>query len=246
MIWLVPSLCVLAIGGCHWLAGWLASFPEQQQHRLASIGGGASLAYVFLHLLPELAAGGSELSEAQGLMSHVPTAVVESWLFLAAFGGVLTVFSLNVLTKQKEVAPAYAAWLDLFNYAALNYIYAYSLPSLFKSEGVGYVVLFTVAISTHVLLMDRHAAMHHPPRFRRRASLLGSAVLVLGLLHASVFGVVNEFTLATASAFLGGGLLMGVFREELPDPRQARLSWLLAGCGGMGALLLLQLLLNGH
>ena len=245
MIWLVASLCVLAIGSCHWLAGWVASCPDQQQRRWASVGGGAGLAYVFIHLLPELASGGSELSEVQGLVDYVPAPLVEALLFLVALGGVLVVFSLNVLMKQRESAPPYAVWLQLFNVAAINYLYAYSLPSLITT-GVGYGVLFTVVISAHVLLMDRYAAVHHPQRFRRRNRWIGSAALVLGLLHACLFHPVDALTLATATAFLGGGLLMAVFREELPDLHQTRLPWLLAGCGGMGMLLLLQLLRHGH
>ena len=245
MLWLVASLCVLAIGSCHWLASWVASRPEQQQQRLASVGGGAGLAYVFLHLLPELASGGSELSEARGLIDYVPTPLAEALLFLVALGGVLLVFSLNVLMKQREGAPPFAVWLQLFNVAAINYLYAYSLPSLITT-GIGYGVLFTVAISAHVLLMDRYAAVHHPQRFRRRNRWMGSAALVLGYLHALLFHPVDAVTLAVATAFLGGGLLMGVFREELPDPSQARLPWLLVGCGGMGLLLLLPLLRHGH
>ena len=203
------------------------------------------MAYVFIHLLPELASGGSELSEVQGLVDYVPAPLVEALLFLVALGGVLVVFSLNVLMKQRESAPPFAVWLQLFNVAAINYLYAYSLPSLITT-GVGYGVLFTVVISAHVLLMDRYAAVHHPQRFRRRNRWIGSAALVLGLLHACLFHPVDALTLATATAFLGGGLLMAVFREELPDLHQTRLPWLLAGCGGMGMLLLLQLLRHGH
>ena len=245
MIWLVASLCVLAIGSCHWLAGWVASCPDQQQRRWASVGGGAGLAYVFIHLLPELASGGSELSEVQGLVDYVPAPLVEALLFLVALIGVLVIFSLNVVMKQRQAAPPYAVWLQLFNFAAINYLYAYSLPSLITT-GVGYGILFTVAISAHVLLMDRYVAEHHPQRFRRRNRWIGSAALVLGLVHAFVFHPVDALTLATATAFLGGGLLMAVFRDELPDLQQTRLPWLLAGCGGMGGLLLLQLLLSGH
>ena len=221
------------------------SRSEQQQRRWSSVGGGAGLAYVFVHLLPELASGGSELSKARGLIDYVPTSLVEALLFLIALLGVLVVFSLNVLMKQRDDAPPLAVWLQLSSFAAINYLYAYSLPSLITT-GIGYGVLFTVAISAHVLLMDRYAAAHHPQRFRRRNRWIGSAALVLGLLHALVFHPVDALTLAMATAFLGGGLLMAVFRDELPDARQARLPWLLAGCGGMGGLLLLQLLLHGH
>ena len=108
MVWLVAALCVLAIGSCHWLAIWVASRPEQQQRRWASIGGGAGLAYVFVHLLPELASGGSELSDARGLIDYVPTPLVESLLFLVALCGVLVVFSLNVLMLQRKDAPPFA------------------------------------------------------------------------------------------------------------------------------------------
>ena len=245
MVWVVAVLCVLAIGSCHRLAGWVASRSEQQQRRWSSVGGGAGLAYVFVHLLPELASGGSELSKARGLIDYVPAPLVEALLFLIALLGVLVVFSLNVLMKQRDDAPPLAVWLQLSSFAAINYLYAYSLPSLITT-GIGYGVLFTVAISAHVLLMDRYAAAHHPQRFRRRNRWIGSAALVLGLLHALVFHPVDALTLAMATAFLGGGLLMAVFRDELPDARQARLPWLLAGCGGMGGLLLLQLVLHGH
>ena len=87
-------------------------------------------------------------------------------MFLVALGGVLVVFSLNVLMRQKEGAPPYAVWLQLFNFAAINYHYAYSLPSLITT-GVGYGVLFTVAISAHVLLMDSYAADHHPHTLKK-------------------------------------------------------------------------------
>ena len=177
MVWLVAALCVLAIGSCHWLAIWVASRPEQQQRRWASVGGGAGLAYVFVHLLPELASGGSELSDARGLIDYVPTPLVESLLFLVALCGVLVVFSLNVLMLQRKDAPPFAVWLQLFSFAAINYLYAYSLPSMI-STGIGYGVLFTVALSAHVLLTDRYAADHHPRRRLRHRMRISLAPLM--------------------------------------------------------------------
>lgn len=245
MLWLVSVLCVLAIGSCHWLALWVAGQPESQQLRWASFGGGAGLAYVFVHLLPELASGGAELSERSGLIDYAPTPLIEAFLFLVALGGVLMVFSVNVITRQKRNAPPLAVWMQLISFASINYLYAYSLPSLITT-GVGFGVLFTVALSAHVLLADRYAAVHHPKRFRRLSRWIGSAALLMGLLHAYVLHPVDEITLATATAFLGGGLLMAVFRDELPEADQTRLPWLLAGSGVMGLLLILQLLGHGH
>ena len=180
MVWGVAVLCVLAIGSCHWLASWVASRSEQQQRRWSSVGGGAGLAYVFVHLLPELASGGSELSKARGLIDYVPTSLVEALLFLIALLGVLVVFSLNVLMKQRDDAPPLAVWLQLSSFAAINYLYAYSLPSLI-STGLAYGILFTIAISAHVLLADRTMAARHPTIFRTRLRWVGTAEPSCGL-----------------------------------------------------------------
>ena len=48
--------------------------------------------------------------------------------------------------------------------------------------------------------------------------------------------------LAFATAFLGGGLLMTVFREEFPAANSTRLLWFPAGSGGMAILLIIPML----
>ena len=63
---------------------------------MASLGGGAGLAYVFVHLLPKLASGGSEFSETIGMIPYAPSNLIESFLFLIALFGVLVVFSIDV------------------------------------------------------------------------------------------------------------------------------------------------------
>ena len=83
---------------------------------------------MFVHLLPGLASGGSELSKSWGLIDCVPTPLVEALLFSIAILGVLVMFSLNVLMKQRDDAPPLAVWLQLSSFAAINYLYAYSIP----------------------------------------------------------------------------------------------------------------------
>jgi len=66
MLWISSILCVLAIASAHWLASKMATRPDREQVRWASFGGGAGIAYVFVHLLPELASHGQALSKALG------------------------------------------------------------------------------------------------------------------------------------------------------------------------------------
>ena len=177
MIWFVATICVLIIASCHWYAVVLAAQSDSQQQRLASLGGGAGLAYVFVHLLPELASGGSELSETIGMIPYAPSRLVEALLFLIALLGVLVVFSIDVLAQRQTFLFSISSWLHLSSFAAINYLYAYSLPSLIGT-GIEYGILFTVAIGGHVLLADRFSVIHHPKRFRQRNRWIGRAALL--------------------------------------------------------------------
>ncbi len=104
MTWIIACFCVSVIAGCHWLAGVVAARPESEQQRWASLGGGAGIAYVFLHLMPELAIGGKTLSEAQGMQTFATTPVIEALLFLVALIGVTFFFQhgRHFLPEQKK------------------------------------------------------------------------------------------------------------------------------------------------
>ena len=154
---------------------------------------------------------------------------------------VLVIFSIDNLAQRQTSLASISSWLHLSCFAALNYLYAYSLPSLI-STGLIYRILFTVAIGSHVLLSDRFLVIHHPKRFRQCNRWIGSSALVLGLLHADLLHPISDLILAFASAFLGGSLVMTVFREELPAANSTRLLWFLVGSGGMVILLIVPML----
>ena len=232
---------MLVIAGCHWFAVLLADQSDSQQQRWASLGGGAGLAYVFVHLLPELASGGSELSEQIGMLPYAPTHLVEALLFFVALLGVLVIFSIDVLAERQASLASISSWLHLSCFAALNYLYAYSLPSLI-STGLIYGILFTVAIGSHVLLSDRFSVIHHPKRFRQRNRWIGSSALVLGLVNAYLLHPISDLMLAFASALIGGGLLITVMYEELYAANSTRLLWFMPGSSGMAIRLTIPML----
>lgn len=57
--WLLALAAALALGGVHAVAPWLDRIPQRHEGRLASVIGGASLGYVLLYLLYELASEGA-------------------------------------------------------------------------------------------------------------------------------------------------------------------------------------------
>ena len=71
------------------------------------------MAYFFVHLLPELASGGSELSEQIGMLPYAPTHLVEALLFFVALLGILVIFSIDVLAERQASLASISSWLHL-------------------------------------------------------------------------------------------------------------------------------------
>ena len=80
LIWFVANTCLLVIAAYHWYAAALVSQSDTQQQQWASLGGGVGFVYVFVHLLLELACGGSELSETISMIVYTPIHLVEALL----------------------------------------------------------------------------------------------------------------------------------------------------------------------
>ncbi|HEY1117237.1 MAG TPA: hypothetical protein VGE43_06005, partial [Acidimicrobiales bacterium] len=98
---------------------------------VASIGGGIASAYVFVHLLPELAAGNVEIAEVLG--EHVEVSELrEVLMFLVAFIGFLVLYGLDHWAERAEGGNGvFAVHLGVF--AGYNALITYSLPTRFRT-----------------------------------------------------------------------------------------------------------------
>ena len=234
--WLTAATLAIALAVVHFSAYQVSLLPTKTQDVLASVGGGAAIAYIFVQLMPELAVGGRELSELD-ITEFTPTPITEAGLFLIAMIGLVTFFVLDVRTGQGRSSTKTSFRVHLVSFASVSVIYAYTLPSL-VTTGVDYAVLFTVVIGAHLLLADRALARAHPQQFAHQTRWVGIAAVVVGFLAAYLLPAANEYLLASATAFLGGVLLMTTFREELPAASRARIPWFLLGLTIMTILLL--------
>ena len=224
MLWLQDALCVGFLTLCHWLAPLLSKQPQRNQQALASVGGGVGLAYVFLHLLPEM------------------SGPLHDRLFLIALLGIAIPYSLNAIHAKHRGMIDWTGNGRLLSFSITNYVYAYSLPSILD-RNISSGMLYVLAIGAHILLADRTMALEHPVLFRQRLRWIGSGALITGSFHAAVLKSllghpIHDPTIAYASAFVAGGLIMSVFREELPVPSASRIKWFLLGLVVMTGLLM--------
>lgn len=239
----------LVLATMHLLASRIRTLPAVPQRATASFAGGLAVAYVFLHLLPELAAGHRELREVLGEETG-PTALTELGIFLVALVGFTLFYSLERLAQRvraaggsnSQEATSQAAggrrrqgsdvrvfWVHVGSFAAYNAVITYTLPSTYRT-GVAFAVLFTIAMGLHFVLTDRGLQENYGELFDRRAPrLLLAGALVLGWLLATLFAPTRALTVSLLTAFLAGSVLLNVFKEELPSARQSSLPWFLTG-----------------
>jgi zinc transporter ZupT len=215
---------------------FLASVPRS---RWLSFGGGVSVAYVFAHLLPELAERGAELArEAQAVRE-------ESVIFLIALAGLVLFYGLERLAKSSARLAKQTGgegpmrpgvfWLHIAAFALYNGLIGYLLVHREDMDLRG-LVIYAIALGLHFIVNDRGLEEHHGPLYARYGRWLIAAAVLAGW----GFGAATEVDavwLAGLFAFLAGGIVLNVLKEELPEERESRFSAFLLGAGAYVVLL---------
>lgn len=212
-----------------------------------SAAGGVSVSYVFVHLLPEVA-------EAQAAVAEVSSSGVISALekhaYLAALIGLVMFYGLEraaVTSKHRRSGPDGAGeedptsprafWLSVVSFAVYNAIIGYLLVRRAEQDSVVELVLFTAAIGFHFIINDLGLRDRHRGRYDRT----GRPLLVLAILFGWLVGLVAELSdaaIGLAVAFLAGGIILNVMKEEVPKERQSRFLPFASGAAAYTVLLL--------
>lgn len=215
-----------------------------------SIAGGVSVAYVFVHLLPELAAGEEQVGRAVR-----DTTFAEHHVYLIALLGLAVFYGLDRLAKtsrsRRQGAPvrggrgaeAAAAgtgpavfWIHMGSFAIYNALIGYLLLHR-EVMTLGALAFFTVAMALHFVVTDYGLNEDHKAPYRR----VGRWVLVAAVAVGFLVGAKTELSdaaIAVLTAFLAGGVILNVLKEEVPSERQSRFWAFSAGMAGYAALLL--------
>lgn len=210
----------------HLSIGWLTFLDRTPRSRWLSAAGGVSVAYVFLHILPELAAHQSIFSEELELS---PSKAEEA-VYLSALGGLVLFYGLEKLVKSARRRDADSGqgtapgsgdfWLHTGSFALYNAITGYLLTNR-ETAGAWSLLAFGVAMSLHFVTTDFGLRQDHSHKYDRTARwIIAGAVLGGWALGVSVH--LPELWLGFLFAFLSGGIILNVLKEELPEERESR------------------------
>lgn len=110
------------------------------------------------------------------------------------------------------------------------------MPLRFRT-GVGFAILFSIAMGLHFALTDRGLEDHSPRRFKAAGRIILASALIAGWIVGAVFALSHTVVVALLTAFLGGSVLLKVFEEEIPSDRRCSFWWFITGLSVYGALL---------
>ena len=241
---LVASLvAVILLALVHLVAGRLRFLERTPRSIWLSMAGGVSVAYIFVHLLPELNEGQEAIAETTG----GGLAFLEHHVYLVALLGLVIFYGLEraALGSRRQQhgvdggdrTTATFFWLHVASFAVYNALIGYFL--LHREEGgLAALLVFAAAMALHFVVNDFGLREHHKSVYDHYGRWVLAAAVLVGWACGLVV-TLSQAALAVLLAFLAGGVILNVLKEELPEERDSRFWAFTVGASGYTALLLL-------
>ncbi|WP_049970995.1 hypothetical protein [Haladaptatus cibarius] len=232
----LSGLLALLLALVHLVTGNVQSFRATPRSRWLSIAGGASVAYVFVHLLPELEGG--------TVLASVPLFVgfLERHVYIVALIGFSLFYGLEVLARESgreadgKRTDDEIFWLHIGTFTAYNALIGYLLVHR-EQPGPVNLMLYAVAMGLHFVVNDYGLREFHEDSYDRLGRWLLAGAVIVGWAIGNATEV-DEAVVNTLFAFLAGGVILNVIKEELPEERESRFWSFALGAGSYTLLLL--------
>lgn len=206
-------LCLIGLVAVHLTAFHVHRINPFLQARLLSAAGGVSIAYIFIDLLPKFCSGAATVEHAfEGLFPYLERHVYIMGLLGLLFAYTVQRAAASPTTTLSQMKRKF--WGQVTAYAIFNAMIGYSLANK-NDPDIQPIILFTIAVGLHYYINDYNLRESNPELYESEARY----VIALGLIAGWVVGLfwqIPEAALAIILSFLSGGIMMNVFRHEIP------------------------------
>ena len=219
-------------------------FSHIPRSKWLSAAGGVSVAYVFIHLLPELEEWQSKFEEShEGSFSFM-----SNHLYLISLFGLTVFYGLERAAKlsseserknkdEKEQELPQIFWIHILSFAIYNAIIGHLLVSRDSGSGTE-LVWFVVAMAFHFMVNDYGLLDHYRHNYLKKGRWI-AAFAVLGGWALGAFTNFSETAIAILFAFISGSVILNVLKEELPEERKSNFWAFFTGIVLYSAILLI-------
>ena len=238
-------LGIAILCGIHLFASRVKALQSVPRNGWLSFAGGASVAYVFLHLLPELEAGHRQLLDT----GHRLVSWTEYPTYIIALLGLTGFYALERLAKRHAPMAAHkdideepeevraVFWIHIVSFTVYNLVVGSALYEM-HAAGPRNFWLYVVAMGFHIFVTDQGFTRHYRKPYLRFGRWILAGALLIGW-GVTLLAHIPHYVLAPLSAFIGGGVILNVMKEELPSEQESKLLPFLSGVFGYGGLVLL-------
>lgn len=206
-------LCLLSLVAVHLTGFHVRRIGPILQARLLSAAGGVSIAYIFIDLLPKFCTGAAQVEHAfKGLFPYLERHVYVMGLIGLLFAYTVQRAAANPATDPSQMKRKF--WGQVAAYAIFNAMIGYSLANK-NDPDIQPIILFTIAVGLHYYINDYNLRESNAELYESQARY----TIVLGLAAGWIVGLfwqIPEAALALVLSFLSGGIMMNVFRHEIP------------------------------
>ena len=245
MISLILFSVLLAAGLAvvHLFSGRLGFLNVMPRSRWLSAASGISVAYVFVHLLPDLAEEQETIREAVG----ESFSFLEYHVYLVALVGLATFYGLDRAAKvsrwrkrsagKEDSTEAGVFWLHVASFSAYNALIGYLLLHR-ETPGFQSLCLFAFALGLHFVVNDYGLRKDHKGLYDGIGRWILAAAILVGWV-IGLFSEISEAALAVLFAFLAGGIVLNVLKEEIPEERESSFGAFALGAAAYATILLI-------
>ena len=217
---------IVGLAIVHLVAGNIRFLQAWPRSAWLSFAGGISVSYVFVHVFPEL----EEAQEAIGGQGAV--AFLEHHAYLIALVGLTLFYGLEHWVSQNKMqigspdSETYPHsgkrmfWLHIGTFALYNALVGYLL--VYRESSLHELALYSLAMAFHFLVNDYGLVARHRDVYLRKGRWVLALAVIIGWC-AGQWIEVEEAATSMLFAFLAGGVVLNVLKEELPEERQSRL-----------------------
>lgn len=219
-------IATLGLAAIHLVAGKLAFLMGKPRNVWLSASGGLSVAFVFLYLLPELAARQDDIEQSA---LHASLSFLDHHVYLLALTGMTTFYGLERIAKatrnrheptlSKSGSNEHVFWAHLASFSIYNLAIGYMMVN--KPTSVWSLGLFFVAMSLHFLVIDFSFREHYNNVYHDKGRWFLAGAVMTGW-AAGIFIHIPDLAMNVATAFIAGGIILNALKEELPEERQSR------------------------
>lgn len=243
MYFVLSFICAVGFAFIHFSSKYMQFANRVPRSRFLSLSAGVAVSYVFVHLLPQLNDYQQIVTEKlqQSSWRHI-----ENHIYIIALIGLVLFYALERLVKisrkssylkNPEEADSGVFWIHMGSFFIYNAVIGYLLIREEYKSSFG-ILFYFLALGVHFITNDWSLRRDHKEAYDKYGRLILSAAPILGWLIGALTEL-NEFVLSILQAFIAGGVILNVLKEELPEEQKSSLSSFLTGVVGYTLLLLL-------